>query len=972
MNGVLRDLREFVRRQEGGERTDGQLLERFLTHRDEAAFTALVRRHGGMVLGVCRRVLGNAHDAEDAFQATFFVLARKAADIAPRDAVGAWLYGVAYRTARRAQAMTARRRLKEQQVRETRRTATAPEEDWEEVQPLLDEELSHLPPKYQSVIVLCDLEGKTKKEAAAQLRCPEGTLSSRLTRGRRLLAKRLALRGVTLPAGTLAAVLSQGATPVHAELVVSTGKAATRFAAGGQAAVVSATVVALTQGVLKAMLLSKLKFATAVLVSVIVAGVGLLAHPTTAVKAPEVKRVEGPVATAGRTGQPTPAEGGQRAGADHHGDPLPPGALARLGTGRLRHESNGWGGPVVFSPDGKTLISGGDDTKIRLWDRDTGKQVGVLQGPPSKDLARSITALAVSADGKLLASADANQTLRLWDLEKRRQVHSMVGTNARCLAFTPDGKTLISGGDGYDRSIRLWDVTTGKEQRRFLWHKREVSSLTCTPDGRTAISTDRYDWGKIYLIDLATGKDLRTRKYWSAPKGAWAGNPDALAVSPDGTTVAWGDSFQWEKPQRWEYRLRLLDLATGKELRRLIGHEKGTNTVAFSPDGKTLASASWDRTIRLWDVATGKELRKLTGTHSSTVRLAFAPDGKALASFGGDSTIHLWDVATGKQLHRREGHEGAVYSVAFSPDGRTVASCSIGDQPPVVRLWDAATGKPLPVLRGHETSVRSVAFLPDGKTLVSSSDDRTLRVREVATGKEVRRFQLPEKHQVSTMHLSADGKVLVAQSRSNERDKGEVLGSLWITVWDVPTGKQVSQRRGDPYAGGLLTFSPDGKYTAQQGGPHALVVREVATGMSLVTLPIRDISQYPYAFSPDGKTLAIPTRKVMREGNRVWYEECGVRLFELATSKERLHIPTAGVCRNLRFSPDGRFLAWAGDDALAVYDVDTGKELLRRPVEDGNVRALAFSPDSRKLATGLSNATVLIWDVAPKGKGPGR
>src|SRR5262249_1070966 len=159
----------------------------------------------------------------------------------------------------------------------------------------------------------------------------------------------------------------------------------------------------------------------------------------------------------------------------------------------------------------------------------------------------------------------------------------------------------------------------------------------------TSISTDRYDWGKIYLTDLATGKVLRTLKHWSAPKGALAGNPDALAVSPDGTRLAWGDSFQWEKPERWEYRLRLLDLATGKEVGRFLGHDKGTNTVAFSPDGKTLASASWDQTIRLWDVATGKELRRLTGTHSYTRRLAFAPDGKALASIGGDSTIHLWD-----------------------------------------------------------------------------------------------------------------------------------------------------------------------------------------------------------------------------------------------------------------------------------------------------------------------------------------
>jgi RNA polymerase sigma factor (sigma-70 family) len=256
MNGVLRELREVVLCQDVGGLADGQLLERFLDSREEGAFTALVQRHARMVMGVCRRVLQNAHDAEDAFQATFLVLAHKAATIAPRDAVGAWLYGVACRTAKKAKAMTAKRQLKEQQFRETRRAVTTPEDAWEELQPLLDEELSRLPEKYQSAIVLCDLEGKTKKEAAGQLRCPEGTLSSWLVRCRRMLAKRLARRGVALSAGSLAAVLAQNAAPasVRTGLVASTGKAATLFAAGQATAIVavSARVADLVEGVLKA------------------------------------------------------------------------------------------------------------------------------------------------------------------------------------------------------------------------------------------------------------------------------------------------------------------------------------------------------------------------------------------------------------------------------------------------------------------------------------------------------------------------------------------------------------------------------------------------------------------------------------------------------------------------------------------------------------------------------------------------
>src|SRR5262249_53037357 len=213
MNGLLRGYGRGVPRQDRGGPTDGEPPEGFLNHPAGGAFTALGGRRGPWVVGVCRRVLGNLHDAEDAFQATFLVLARKAAGIAPRDAVGAWLYGVAYRTARKAKAMTAKRRLRERQFRESRQAETTPEDVWEEVQPLLDEELSRLPEKYRSAIVLCDLEGKTRKEAAARLRCPEGTLSSWLTRGRRMLARRLSRRGVTVPAGSLAVVLARGKGP---------------------------------------------------------------------------------------------------------------------------------------------------------------------------------------------------------------------------------------------------------------------------------------------------------------------------------------------------------------------------------------------------------------------------------------------------------------------------------------------------------------------------------------------------------------------------------------------------------------------------------------------------------------------------------------------------------------------------------------------------------------------------------------
>jgi RNA polymerase sigma factor (sigma-70 family) len=275
MEPLIHHLRRTVLRLDGAGLTDGQLLESFIANRDEAAFEALVRRHGSMVLGVSRRILGNQHDAEDAFQATFLVLVRKAASVSPREMVGNWLYGVAHTTALRAKAAKARRR--ERQVIDMPEPKAAEPDLWRDLQPLLDEELARLPDKYRTAIVLCDLEGRTRKDVARQLKIPEGTLSTRLATARRMLAKRLTRHGLAFVGGSLAAVMSHNAVSagVSGSLVNSTVKAAMIVAAGKAASgLISAQVAALTKGALKAMLLSKLKVLLAVVVLVGMIGTG--------------------------------------------------------------------------------------------------------------------------------------------------------------------------------------------------------------------------------------------------------------------------------------------------------------------------------------------------------------------------------------------------------------------------------------------------------------------------------------------------------------------------------------------------------------------------------------------------------------------------------------------------------------------------------------------------------------------------
>ncbi len=264
--------------------SDGQLLVRYIERRDQSAVAALVRRHGPMIWGVCRRALGNHHDAEDAFQATFLVLLRKARSVIRQDAVGHWLYGVAHQTALKARTILARRRMREKQTEDgPQPQCTDASPSWE-LQAALDEELSRLPEKYRAAIVLCDLQGKSYKEAAKQLRCPEGTLAARLARGRTRLARRLTARGLALTTLAVAVALKQAtaSASVPASIVSSTIKVTALFSTGhlSPEGVISARVMALTEGVLKMMFLNKLRMPTAKLL-IVLAGLsawGLTRH----------------------------------------------------------------------------------------------------------------------------------------------------------------------------------------------------------------------------------------------------------------------------------------------------------------------------------------------------------------------------------------------------------------------------------------------------------------------------------------------------------------------------------------------------------------------------------------------------------------------------------------------------------------------------------------------------------------------
>ncbi|HYT94852.1 MAG TPA: sigma-70 family RNA polymerase sigma factor, partial [Gemmataceae bacterium] len=462
LENILQNLRKLTLGQEPTSLSDGQLLERFVAAQDQAAFAALMQRHGAMVLGVCRRVLRCAQDAEDACQATFLVLVRRAASIRRRDSLASWLHGVAFRIASRLQAQTRRYRT---DVDAADIDPPAPPTDpagdltWRELRVLLDAELQRLPESLRQPLVLCYLEGKTRDEAAQQLRWSVGRLKGRLERGRRLLCSRLTRRGVTLPAVLCGAafVPSTTSAAMPSLLVVRTLKTAVGLAAGkAPAAILPAPLVGLLETSLPAVGTIKVKALAVLLLAVALLGAsaGLLGQPNP----PEQEPPQPPPAL-------VPQVLRQEAALLAEQDPLPPGAVARLGTGRLRH--GGQVHSVAFAPGGKVLASAGWDWAVRLWDAATGKELHQIPSPDGW-----FWCVAFSPDGSLLAACgDARDgKVHLYDAATGKELRQLTGHkgNVYTVAFSPDGETLASA--GADGTIRLWEVQTGVERGCLMGH----------------------------------------------------------------------------------------------------------------------------------------------------------------------------------------------------------------------------------------------------------------------------------------------------------------------------------------------------------------------------------------------------------------------------------------------------------------------------------------------------------------------
>jgi WD40 repeat protein len=622
---------------------------------------------------------------------------------------------------------------------------------------------------------------------------------------------------------------------------------------------------------------------------------------------------------------------------DRFGDPLPAGALVRMGTIRLRPDTPALG--CAFAPDGKTLYSIGNEPVVHAWDPASGKLLRRLPLPGNGGRCFTLT-----PDGKALVVGCMDGSVRFVDPATGAEQRALTGADGNMvitLSLSADGKTVVS--QHASGVVVVWDAAAGKPRQQLQTHGPGGFARTAVlPDGKHFVMAKPDD--TLQLVDAATGKEVRAFDMGAAPAGRAVPlqRVQRLALSSDGKLLAYAGI---------DRGVAVCSVETGKIVGRIDNQGGMTLGLAFAPGGRFLALGGFPG-VRVYGVASGKELRHLDAVPASNCGfLTYSPDGKTLAAVGQDGALRLWDVVAGRELHPPVGHPSNVQHLVFLGDGKHLVSFG-GDARLVA--WEVATGREVDQHRGLPFNPNSMTGSPDGKGVQGFGYDRSLHVWRPGTGLETVPLDL---NAATNFHsaVSADGRRVAMVSgldrklrlyeRGGKDREGRVLTTA-LNVWF-----------------NLLVFTPDGRRLAVTTSDGAVRVWDCTTAREVRTLGADDEGPRPghasrLMISADGRSLLLAQT------------DNELHLWEVASGRERLQLPgVPGGLGAVAWSADGRLVARGSrEGTVHVFEAAGGKELAKWEGKQGFVQSLAFSPDGRLLASGGGNGTILVWEVPEGGK----